>query len=94
MTRKVVDKSIASNIFRCSKQRNDTCSFICQGTSTRRHRRDFYDLPSQAATCFYLSNYSKVEAIPVSALPKDTTSELAGMISTTSFNVELQVGKL
>jgi len=28
------------------------------------------------------SNHSKVEAIPLSALPKDTTSELAGLFST------------
>jgi len=27
----------------------------------------------------YQSNHSKVEAIPLSALPKDTTSELAGL---------------
>jgi len=30
---------------------------------------------------YYQSNYSKVEAIPLSALPKDTTSELAGLSS-------------
>jgi len=34
---------------------------------------------SQAATCYYQSNHSKVEAIPLSALPKDTTSELASL---------------
>jgi len=28
---------------------------------------------------YYQSNHSKVEAIPFSALPKDTTSELAGL---------------
>jgi len=27
---------------------------------------------SQAATCYYQSNHPKVEAIPLSALPKDT----------------------
>jgi len=27
---------------------------------------------SQAVTCYYQSNHSKVEAIPLSALPKDT----------------------
>jgi len=31
----------------------------------------------QAAILYYQSNHSKVEAIPLSALPKDTTSELA-----------------
>jgi len=36
---------------------------------------------SQAATCYYHSNHSKVEAILFSALPKDTTSELAGLYS-------------
>jgi len=36
---------------------------------------------SQAATCYYQSNHSKVEAIPISALPKNTTSELAGLSS-------------
>jgi len=45
-------------------------SFICQGASTRRQRSDLFGLPSQAATCYYQSNLSKVEAIPLSALPK------------------------
>jgi len=31
---------------------------------------------SQAATCYYQSNHSNVEAISLSALPKDTTSHL------------------
>jgi len=34
---------------------------------------------SQAATCYYQSNHSKVEAIPLSALHNDTASELAGL---------------
>jgi len=34
---------------------------------------------SQAATFYYQSNHSKVEAIPLSALPKETTSEFAGL---------------
>jgi len=54
-------------------------SFFCQGTSTRRQRRDFFSLLSQAATCYYQSNHSKIEAISFSALPKDTTSELTGL---------------
>jgi len=49
-------------------------SFICQGTSTRRQRRDQVKLPPVTT-----SNHSLVEAIPLSALPKDTTSELAGL---------------
>jgi len=41
---------------------------------------------SQAATCcYYQSNHSKVEAITLSALPKDTTSELAGLSPHLSF---------
>jgi len=34
---------------------------------------------SQAATCYYQSNHSKVEVIPLSGLPKDTTNELASL---------------
>jgi len=34
-----------------------------------------------AATCYYQSNHSKIEAIPLSALTKDTTSKLAGLSS-------------
>jgi len=36
---------------------------------------------SLATTCYYQSNHTKVEAIPLSALPKDTTSYLAGLPS-------------
>jgi len=36
---------------------------------------------SQAATCYYQPNYSKEDAIPVSALSKDTTSKLVGLSS-------------
>jgi len=40
-------------------------------------------------------NHSKVEAIPLSALPKDTTSGLTGHAFTlTLFNAERQAGKL
>jgi len=34
---------------------------------------------SQTATCYNQSNNTKVEAIPLSPLPKDTTSKLAGL---------------
>jgi len=34
---------------------------------------------SQATNCYYQSNHSTVEAIPLSALLKNTTSELAGL---------------
>jgi len=36
---------------------------------------------SQAATCYYQSNDSKLEAIRLSVLLKDTTSELTGLSS-------------
>jgi len=40
----------------------------------------FYSL-CQAATCYYQSNRSKVETIPLSALHEATTSELSYNIS-------------
>jgi len=49
---------------------------------------------SQAATCYYQPNHSKVEAIPLSTFPQDTTSELAGYLHTTLLNAERQAGKL
>jgi len=39
----------------------------------------FFRSSSRAATCYYQSNQSKVEAISLSTLPKDTTSELASL---------------
>jgi len=42
-------------------------------------------------TCYYQSNHSKVETILLSALPKNTTSELAGP---NPLNAERQAGKL
>jgi len=41
----------------------------------------FLGLGIHAATCYYQFNHSKVEAIPLSALPKDTTNELASLSS-------------
>jgi len=38
---------------------------------------------SQAAIC-YQSNHSKVQATPLTALLKDTTSEITGLFSTLS----------
>jgi len=38
----------------------------------------------QVSTCYYQSNHSNVEAILLSALPKDTTSKLADLFSTLS----------
>jgi len=46
--------------------------------STKRQRSVLFSLPSQATTCYYQSNHLKVEAISLSALPKDT-SELTGL---------------
>jgi len=42
----------------------------------------------------YLSNHSKAEAIPLSAMPKDTTSELADIFTLFLFNAERHAGKL
>jgi len=36
---------------------------------------------SQAATCYYQSNHSKVETFPLSDLAEDTISKLAGLSS-------------
>jgi len=55
------------------------CSFICLSTLAKRQRSDLFG--RRAATCYYQFNYSKVEAISLSAFPKDTTSELAGLSS-------------
>jgi len=49
---------------------------------------------SQAATCCFQSNHLKVEAILLSILPKEKTSELASLSSHYSFNAERQIGKL
>jgi len=38
--------------------------------------------------------HSQVEEIPLSALPKDTTNELAGLSSHYPFNAERQAWKL
>jgi len=53
-----------------------TCSFICQ-----RYRpgdnEGILSVFESTTTCYCLSNHSKVEAIPFSALSKDTTSKIA-----------------
>jgi len=43
--------------------------------------KELFRPSSQAVTCYHQSNHSKVEAIPLSAMPKDITSELAGLSS-------------
>jgi len=40
-----------------------------------------FQFSSEAVIGYYHSNDTKLEAIPLSALPKDTTSELAGLHS-------------
>jgi len=49
---------------------------------------------SQAATCYYQSNHSKVGAIWLSAFSKDTTSELASLSPHYPFYAKRQAGKL
>jgi len=48
-----------------------TCSFIGQGTSTKRKAKGLFQSSSQAAFCYYQSNHSKVEAIPLNSLSED-----------------------
>jgi len=55
-------------------------SFICLNLNQETAKKSF-GFSSEAVTCFYQSNHAKVEAILLSALPKDTTSELAGLPS-------------
>jgi len=54
-------------------------SFICQGTSTRRQRRNLFSLRVRLPHVTISLNHSKVEAVPLSTLLKDTTSEFAGL---------------
>jgi len=54
-------------------------SFICQCISTRRERRDLFGLRIKLLPVIASLTTLKVEAIPLSALPKNTTSELAGL---------------
>jgi len=58
------------------------CSFNCQVVSARRQRSDLCGLQVKLPlVTTSLSNHSKVEAIPLSVLPKDTTSALSGLTS-------------
>jgi len=56
--------------------------------------RDLFGLPVKLPPLYYQSNHSKVEAIPLNAFPKNTTSKLAGLSSHYPFNAERQAGKL
>jgi len=60
--------------------------FVKVKTSSRRQRRDFFGCEIKLSlVTTSLSTQIKVEAIPLNALPKDTTSELAGLLHTVPF---------
>jgi len=66
-----------------SHEDKGTCSFICQDINNfdqETVKRPFRTA-SQATTCYYQSNHSNVEATPLSACPKDTTSEISSLSS-------------
>jgi len=48
--------------------------------------------PVTTSLSYYQSNHSKVEAIPLSALPKDTTSERASNVHTISSMMNVKQG--
>jgi len=50
--------------------------------------KGFFWSSSQAVTCYYQFNHSKVEANPLSALLKDTTSKLPTYIFTVNSETE------
>jgi len=54
-------------------------SIICQGFSQPGDSEVTFSVIESSCTCFYRFNYSKIKAVPLSALPKDTTSEPAGL---------------
>jgi len=57
-------------------------SIICQGTSTKWQRRDLFGFGIKLLlVTTSLSTEIKAEAIPLSGLQKDATSELAGLPS-------------
>jgi len=61
-------------------------SLICQGKSTRRQRSNLFGCGMKLSlVTTSLRTQIKVEAIRLSALPKDTTKELAGFLSLYSF---------
>jgi len=62
------------------------------GTLTRRQRRDFFGLRVKLTLVTTSSNHSKVEAVRLSALPEDTTSELAGLFYTISLFLNIKHG--
>jgi len=49
---------------------------------------------SNQAACYYQSNHSKVEAIPLTALPKNTTSKLSDFSPHYPVNAKCQAGKM
>jgi len=71
-----------------------TCSFICQCTSTRRQQRELFGLRVKLPLVTSQTKNPKVEAIPLSTLAKDTTSELVHLSSQYPFNAERYARKL
>jgi len=65
-------------------------SYLDQETSTNvfGYRVKLPPVTTSLTTRYYIS--LKVEAIPLSALPKDTTSELAAYLHTNPFNRQAQ----
>jgi len=68
-------------------------SFICKGTYRYLEQETVkgpFRSSSQAVTCYYQSNHSKVEAIP----PKSQQAKLPAYLHTNLLNAERQAGKL
>jgi len=74
-------------------QRLRHCLFIRQRTSNTRQRRDLFGRVKLPSVTTSLTT-QKVDAISLSALPKDITNQLAGLFSPYLFNAERQAGKL
>jgi len=73
--------NIVFDFYICLKGLGTLVKDLDQETAKRPFRSS-----SQAATCYYQSNHSKAEEISLSALPKDTISELPAYLHTDPFN--------
>jgi len=60
------------------------CSFNLPSCLSQETAKEPQWFSSQAATCYYQSNYSNVEAIPLRALPKDRNKRICWLIFTLS----------
>jgi len=58
-----------------------TCSFICQEVPRPGDSEEIFLVFELSCYLYFQSNHSKLEAIPLSALLKGTTSELADLSS-------------